>query len=135
MRELEERYASRALDYARALTTDEGEMDQLRLPSVRDKLTISLAAAISTTSWLLAAALGTSQWLAAGGWAVLTPLVLIAYSAGILSAFFVTFVVHFAFVPDGPAALFTFIWVVNVFELTVTLRIFPFIIFSPIHFF
>lgn len=70
---------------------------------LRDKLTLSLAASISTTSWLLAAALGTSQWLSAGGWEVLTPLLLLVYSAGILAGFFVTFVVHFAFIPEGPA--------------------------------
>ena len=69
---------------------------------LRDKLTLATAGAVSTTSWLLAAALGTSQWLALGGWAVLTPLVMLSYSAGICAAFFVTFVVHFAFVPDGP---------------------------------
>lgn len=70
--------------------------------TLRNKLTLAVAGSISTTSWLLALALGTSKWLDAGGWSMLTPLVLLAYSSGILAGFFVTFVVHFAFVPDGP---------------------------------
>ncbi|MEM6620187.1 MAG: hypothetical protein AAF631_12935 [Pseudomonadota bacterium] len=70
--------------------------------NLRNKLTLALAAAVSTTSWLLALALGTSEWLTQGGWAVLTPLLMLTYSAGILAAFFATFVVHFAFVPEGP---------------------------------
>lgn len=70
--------------------------------TLRHKLTVALATSVSTTSWLLALALGTSQWLENGGWAVITPLLLLAYSAGIIAGFFVTFVLHFAFIPDGP---------------------------------